>query len=282
MKPWLRWALVGFVGVALLVGFAGYGYLDGWHIDRVSSADLSAKLRPHDIVMRPEGDGPFPAVVLMHGCSGIYENNHTWAKLFVEQGYAAFIVNSLAPRGLAEREMDNGVCDGSVLWGSERAGDLLATLWYVRALPFVDPDRIVLAGWSHGGWTIMDAFALAAEDKVPTSLSDDAGGLEGVVAVVLIYPYCGAFSVTYRTGDWNDAPPTLMLLAENDTMISTPDCLEVAQGLEADGQKLITHVYPGVDHAFDYSDLPPDSRFPFRPEVTADAHDRVVAFLREN
>jgi dienelactone hydrolase len=282
VKPWLRWTLIGFVGVALLLGFAGYGYLDGWHIDRVSSADLSAKLRPHDIVMRPEGDGPFPAVILMHGCSGIYENNRTWAKLFVEQGYAAFIVNSLAPRGLAEREMDNGVCDGSVLWGSERAGDLLATLGYVRALPFVDPDQIVLAGWSHGGWTIMDAFALAAEDKVPTSLSDDAGGLDGVVAAILIYPYCGAFSVTYRTGDWDDAPPTLMLLAENDTMISTDDCLEVAEGLEADGQRLTTYVYPGVDHAFDYSDLPTDSRFPFHPEVTADAQGRVVAFLKEN
>ena len=282
MKPWIRWTLLGLVAVALLVGVGAYGYLEGWHIHRVSSAELSSRLRPHDIVLQPEGEGPFPTVILMHGCTGIYENNWTWAKLFVEHGYAAFIVNSLAPRGLAERSIDNGVCDGSLLWGSERAGDLLATLAYVRTLPFVDSDQIVLVGWSHGSWTIMDALALDAAGKTPTSLSDDAGGLDGVTAAILLYPYCGVASVTYRTRDWGDAPPTLMLLAEDDQMISTPECLEVAQSLQSDGQSLTTHVYPGAHHAFDYSDLPPNSRFSFQPEVTADAQARVIDFLEQH
>lgn len=146
MKRWIRWSLGALAVVAFVVGVAAYGYLQGWHIKRVPSAELSRKLRPYDIVVRPEGDGPFPAVVLMHGCSGIYENNHTWAKLFAGQGYASFIVNSLVPRGLAERKIDNGVCDGSALCGRERAGDLLVTLAHVRALPFVDANRIAVAG----------------------------------------------------------------------------------------------------------------------------------------
>jgi len=63
-------------------------------------------------------------------------------------------------------------------------------------------------------------------------------------------------------------------------MISTDECLEVARGLESEGQSVTVHVYPDVDHAFDYSDLEPGSRFSFEPEVTADAQKRVIEFLR--
>src|SRR2546422_2316465 len=48
---------------------------------------------------RPEGPGPFPAVVLLHGCHGVSESNHEWSRWFRDQGYVALIVDSWSPRG---------------------------------------------------------------------------------------------------------------------------------------------------------------------------------------
>jgi dienelactone hydrolase len=107
--------LGGLAALGLVAVVAGYGYLRGWHIDRVTARELSAKLRPYDTILRPEGEGPFPAVVLLHGCSGVQESNHSWAELFRNQGYVAVIVDSLGPRGLREHRPDNGVCNGSLL-----------------------------------------------------------------------------------------------------------------------------------------------------------------------
>src|SRR5207249_1906094 len=47
---------------------------------------------------RPEGPGPFPAVVLMHGCHGVSESNHEWSRWFRDQGYVALLVDSWGPR----------------------------------------------------------------------------------------------------------------------------------------------------------------------------------------
>lgn len=254
--------------------------MQGWHIERVNADELSAKLRPYDSILRPDGDGPFPTVLLMHGCSGVHESNRSWAELFRDQGYVAVIVDSLGPRGLASHRVDNGVCDGSVLWGRERASDLLVSLAYLRQLPFVDASKIALVGWSHGAWTIMDAFALEGADELPHGLSENPGGLKGVVGSVLIYPYCGAVSLSYSGKKWKDSAPSLMILAGKDHMVSPEECIEVAERLEADGEPLSVHVYPDADHAFDYTDLEPDSGFSYDREATEDARARVSRFLK--
>jgi dienelactone hydrolase len=52
---------------------------------------------------KPQGDGPFPAVVLMHGCTGIGKHQEDWAARFASWGYVALQVDSLGPRGLADK-----------------------------------------------------------------------------------------------------------------------------------------------------------------------------------
>src|SRR5262249_10273185 len=46
----------------------------------------------------PPGNGPFPAVLVMHGCGGIRDNHRSWAGRLVGWGYAAVIVDSFGPR----------------------------------------------------------------------------------------------------------------------------------------------------------------------------------------
>lgn len=60
-------------------------------------------------VSRPDGPGPFPAVVIMHDCSGLGPSSSgapdRWARELVGQGYVVLIPDSFATRGYA-----GGVC----------------------------------------------------------------------------------------------------------------------------------------------------------------------------
>jgi dienelactone hydrolase len=49
---------------------------------------------------RPPGTGPFPAVVLLHGCGGFHSSMITWADRLAFFGYAALSVDSFSARGI--------------------------------------------------------------------------------------------------------------------------------------------------------------------------------------
>ncbi len=121
---------------------------------------------PNYELLTPQGAGPFPAVVVMHGCDGINANTRRWADRLVGWGYAALIVDSFRSRGLSN------VCNrGAMLPAAVRAGDAIAAKNYLRSLPNIAEGRIGLMGFSHGGWT-----ALAAASSFN--------------AVVAFYPWC--------------------------------------------------------------------------------------------
>lgn len=220
---------------------------------------LQPILRPHDAMYRPLGDGPFPAVILLHACAGVRSKDTRWAEAFREQGYVALVVDSLSGRGLTSRVDRRKVCMGLDLWGSTRAGDLLASLEYVRALPFVDATRIAVVGWSHGAWAALDFLASAPREAVA-----------GVRAVVAFYPYCGIASRAHWRGLRVDVP-LLMLLAESDATISTAECLQLVQDEAIRGHTVTTMVYPEVGHVFDWRET----------AATRDARERVRTFLAD-
>src|SRR5262245_66596025 len=49
----------------------------------------------------PAGEGPFPAVLLLHGCHGVSRSTQDWGRWFRDRGYVARIVHSSALRGMA-------------------------------------------------------------------------------------------------------------------------------------------------------------------------------------
>ena len=107
---------------------------------------------------KPEGNGPFPAVVLMHGCSGTERNtshrtvrrglnNH--AVLLNDYGYVTLIVDSFGPRGITDA-CQTGGRDQPV-----QIGDAHAAFDHLASLPFVDSERIGFIGLSPGGGTAL-------------------------------------------------------------------------------------------------------------------------------
>ena len=60
-------------------------------------------------VLKPDGGGPFPAIVLLHDCSGLGPRSSgspaRWAKELTGKGYVVILPDSFSPRGFAD-----GIC----------------------------------------------------------------------------------------------------------------------------------------------------------------------------
>ena len=66
-----------------------------------SATDWGEPTKLSGLLSKPGGDGPFPAVVLLHQCNGLNDAvGAQWAKRLVGWGYAVLRVDSFAPRGL--------------------------------------------------------------------------------------------------------------------------------------------------------------------------------------
>ncbi len=114
----------------------------------------------------PAGE-KLPAVIMSHGFGGCQAEMSGWAERLAEMGLAVYTYDFCGGgRGIS----DGDTADMTVLTERE---DLATVLAYVQALPYTDNDRIVLWGFSQGGFV----SALAA-----ARIGEQIRGL------VLIYP----------------------------------------------------------------------------------------------
>jgi dienelactone hydrolase len=127
-------------------------------------------------ILRPRGSGPFGAVILNHGAPLSEEERsrespamlvHT-AAAFAQRGYAVLMP---VRRGFGatggEFAEDPGMCSDADFRRGEAAAaaDVLAAYAFARKLPYVDAERIILAGQSAGG-----VAALYAASQSPPGL----------------------------------------------------------------------------------------------------------------
>ena len=159
------------------------------------------------------------------------------------------------------------------LWGRERAGDVLAALHFARGQSWVDPAALSLAGWSHGGWSVMDALALGVEVGKHAGITDlKSDVLAGVTSAFLVYPWCGAGAQTPARG-WIKPVRAFMLLAEKDVVAGVRLPLAALNAAKKSGAKTESVVYPGATHCF-------DEVSPFNPAFKYDPEDarRAIQF----
>lgn len=235
-----------------------------------------ARLEPHFTVTRPDDGGPAPTVVMLHGCGGQRPFQDEIARVAAEAGAAVVQVDSYAPRRISRVAAFATVCTGAQLQGRERAGDLYATMAWARAQRWVDPERIIAMGWSHGAWTIMDALALraGAEMARATGLHDlPAEPLEGLAGALIVYPYASVGSFAGRR-DWRLAPRSVAVLCGRDYIVGTPRGPLERQ--RARGAPIDIHLFEDATHAFEDA-LAEDPRVRYNPAATQREH----ALLRD-
>jgi len=219
-------------------------------------------------ILKPPGDGPFPAVVMLHDCSGLGTRSSgapmRWATLLAAQGYVAIIPDSFSSRGFPE-----GVCtapEGAVpqlrrVAPIQRAYDAYGALGYLRGLPYVDGAHVGVMGGSHGGSTTLVAMVAPPSDQAP--LAEERH--HGFAAGVALYPGCanryGNWSATHEhgtygaitaySGIYQPIAPLLILIGERDDWSLAKPCEELASRADAAGYPVAIKVYPGAQHSFD-------------------------------
>ena len=183
-----------------------------------------------------------PVVVALHGCGGLFNakgefiaRERDWLARFLAAGYAVVYPDSFNPRGVRE------VC---TLKASERpvnprgrVADIAAALEWLKSQPDLDPTRVGLVGWSHGGSTTL----WSADKAAPTAVA--------LKLAIAFYPGCRPPS---KSASWQPGTPLTILIGDADDWTPVAPCRDLAD--RHPSVKMIE--YPGAVHGFDAPNSP--------------------------
>ena len=205
----------------------------------------------------PSGRGPFPAVVLLHDCSGLGPRSSgspwRWSSRLAAEGYVTIWPDSFTTRG-----HPGGVCTERMPAQifEQRAEDAYAALAHLRTLPHVDARRVAVMGGSHGGSSTLTAIVDVAANRRH----------EGrFAAAVALYPGCGRgfgdwsvsrdrdarHTITGYSGVFKPLAPLIILTGELDDWTPAEPCRRLAEASRRAGYPLELVSYPDAHHAFD-------------------------------
>ncbi len=231
--------LFALAGVAL---WAGAAAASGQSVDFPAGNTIL-----HGGLYRPEGPGPFAAVIGLHDCGGL--NNEAaadaglyeqWAKLLVADRFVVLFPNSFGSRGLGPQCTAR---NGTVGASRERVADANAARHWLQSQPYVRSDHISLLGWASG--------AVAALWTVRPNAAPRDGSADFRSAVAL-YPGCRRL----RQTAWSTRVPTLILIGSADDRSPAPTCQQMVAGARGRSARAEIIVYPGAHHGFDRPTTP--------------------------
>ena len=187
----------------------------------------------------PEGAGPFPVVVILHGTMGLREIHVQLAQDYAESGFIAIAgswfgghykaVGSEKPPVKTEHSDDIDWPDGpEIKRGThpEAVEDVVALVEAARTLPTADPSRIGLYGHSRG-----------SEAAIATA----ASGVDIQAAVAIAgYPT----NISFRKLE----APILILQGTVDKFVGPAKALQFEETLIALGKTVMTHIIKGAPH----------------------------------
>jgi dienelactone hydrolase len=201
----------------------------------------------HATLYRPDGEGPFPAVVALHDCGGLDQRPRTqaelyseWAKQLVADGFVVLFPDSLGSRGIGSQCRER---NRQVHASRQRVADANAARLWLLGQSYVRADHISLLGWSNGGvaalWTVR-----------PTTAPRD--GSTDFRSAVAFYPNCRRLHETA----WSARVPTLILIGSADDWTPASTCQQMVAGAHGRSARAEIVVYPGAHHDFDRANAP--------------------------
>ena len=207
---------------------------------------------------RPDGAGPHPAIVDLHGCNGIWPiRSKPWLEHYLGWGFAVLQVDSFSPR-----KVDNICSNLFAVPTWHRVRDAHAAKRWLMARPWVAEREVYLTGFSHGATTML----LTLQDDVNAEL-----------------PFAGAIA----TAPWcldhlgNSYTDLLILIGGQDRWTPAQRC-RLMTSTRPERMELVVyedayHSYdaPGVDSIYQGQRVLYDAR------VTQDAVRRAREFFRE-
>jgi len=201
----------------------------------------------HAQLFKPEGEGPFPTVIALHGCGGLGSHSDSvqpryrdWAERLLKAGNAVLLPDSYGSRELGPQCR---VKEMHIKARRERVTDIAASRAWLMKQNWVARDRVSLMGWANGASALLWAVR-------PQSAARDAG--PDFRAAIAFYPDC---RISAGLG-WSTRVPTLVLIGANDDVSSPPACRQMVDGARGRSALARIVVYPGAYHDFDRANTP--------------------------
>jgi dienelactone hydrolase len=236
----------------------------------------------HAQLYKPDGAGPFPTVIALHGCGGlsghaepVLPRYRDWAEQLLKAGNAVLLPDSYGSRELGPQCR---VKEHHVSARRERVSDIMASRQWLEQQSWAAHDRISLLGWANGASALLWAVR-------PQLSSRNGPDFRSAVA---FYPDC---RVSSGLG-WSARVPTLLLIGAKDDVSSPPACRQMVDGARGRSALARIVVYPGAYHDFDRANFPlhalsgtSDATVPDRghlgtdAEARADSQKRVAEWL---
>ncbi|HXW49984.1 MAG TPA: dienelactone hydrolase family protein [Xanthobacteraceae bacterium] len=201
----------------------------------------------HATLYRPDGPGPFPAVVALHDCGGLKQRPNTeaqlysvWANKLVADGFVVLFPDSFGSRGLGSQCRER---HRTVHAWRERVADANAARLWLQAQNYVRADHISLLGWSNGAvaalWTV----------RLTTLPHAETADFRSAVA---FYPSCQRL----QQAAWSARVPTLILIGGADDWTPAAPCQQMVADAHGRSARVQIIVYPDAHHEFDRENSP--------------------------
>jgi dienelactone hydrolase len=183
-----------------------------------------------------QGSGRLPVVVLMHGSSGVGASIEPWVRQFNAMGISTFVIDGFTGRGLTT------VSPNQALLGRlNLIVDIYRSLEILARHPRVDPERIVLMGFSRGGQAALYA-SLARFNKLWNKSGIEFAGY------IPFYPDC---STSYLTDTEVAGRPIRIFHGTSDDYNPVASCKAYVARLQQAQRDVMLTEYPDSQHGFD-------------------------------
>jgi dienelactone hydrolase len=207
-------------------------------------------------LFEPKGGGPFPAVILLHGCAGSGLSKDAFTRVisdYLPKGIAILIIDSFTSRGMTDD------CGNPNI--AYRVKDTYAAISWLSARAEIDSKHIFLQGYSMGARTAIEVTEVGAQATTTRQPK--------IAGVIAFYPYCSPgtkFSV-----------PTIILIGKADDWTPAELCEAII-----DKTNVKITAYPNATHGFT---TPGDHmlrghRLLYNQEATDDGQRRALALIQ--
>jgi carboxymethylenebutenolidase len=204
----------------------------------------------------PQGNGPFPALIVIHEWWGLNDWVKEQASKLADQGYAALAIDlyhgKVASSPEEAHEMMRGVPE------DRAARDLKAAFAYLASQQNVDKSKIGSIGWCMGGGYSLQTALVNPELK----------------ATVINYGHLATEPETLKKIN----AAVLGIFGGQDRGITVDDVRKFESQLKSLGKKVDIHIYPDAGHAFEN----PNNKQGYREADAKDAWNQTVSWLGQN
>ena len=206
------------------------------------------------VLMKPDGKGPFPGIVILPGEGGVHKPRCAKGilRLFAELGYVSLFIDS-ASANRPSRYLGKAVFEDQAQ-DAHKGKEFLATLPYVKA------EKIGVIGWWLGGAAVIDAISRSKKSfqmdtKKPFS------------AAVAIYPLCFEQIKDLES-------PLHIFIGKKDIRASATSCRNMEVTIKGDVDYQLT-VYPNAGHWYDL----PWLSVTYNEAATQDTYQKMSEFF---